>query len=109
MKADLGASKTYLCKRNMKYLDNIKVLLDGSKATLTDNFCIQASAQGNLPLHKNVTLPSLVYPALNNKSLLSIGQLCDEDCVVIFDKKLFSIIENNKVILQGNRNLRDSL
>ena len=109
MKADSGASKTYLREKHSKYLNNSQVLYNGPKATLPDNSSIQASMQGNLPLHESLTLSSLVYPALNNESLLSIGQLCDEGCIAVFDRKLLSIIKNKKLILQGYRNIRDGL
>ena len=109
MKADSGASRTYLREKHIKYLKYVKLLTNGPKATLPNNTIIQASVQGRLPLHNYLSPISLVYPDLNNESLLSIGQLCDDDCIAIFDKKYLSIIKNKKIILRGNHNLRDGL
>ena len=77
MKADSGASKTYLQLRHVQYLLSSRTLINGPTATLPDNTKIKASTQSFLPLCENLMLESLVYPSLNNESLLSIGQLCD--------------------------------
>ena len=50
-----------------------------------------------------------ILPQLKNSSLVSIGQLCDDNCVAIFDKKLLHIFKNNDLILKGYRNLLDGL
>ena len=46
---------------------------------------------------------------MNNESLLSIGQLCDEGCVAIFDKYKLYIIRNGKQILLSTWNFDDCL
>ena len=109
MKADLGASKTYLQVKHQQYLHDQQVLSNGPQATLPNNSKIRASVQGKLPLNPNVTLQALVYPHLLNESLLSIGQLCDEGCIAIFDKHNLSILKNGHIILSGKRNWSDGL
>ena len=63
---------------------------------------------------------SLVFPKLQSKSLLSIGQICDDGCVAIFDDKSLKIYDGSikdlqkKVnqldpVLEGYRNNRDGL
>ena len=42
-------------------------------------------------------------------SLLSIGQLCDDNCQALFDKHLLHIFKNRKLILQGFRIFLDGL
>ena len=44
-----------------------------------------------------------VYPQLDPHSLVSIGVLCDHDCIATFDKKSIQIHRHNKQILQGHR------
>lgn len=56
-----------------------------------------------------LTSKRLVYPHLHNESLLSIGQLCDEGCIAIFDKHNLSILKNGKILLSGKRNWSDGL
>ena len=52
---------------------------------------------------------ALVFPQLQNESLLSIGQFCDDDCIAIFTKLYVHILKNNDIILRGNRNKKDNL
>ena len=33
--------------------------------------------------------------------LISIGQLCDDECIVTFDKKKVMVIENKYIIIEG--------
>ena len=73
MKADSGASKTYLQEKHCKYLLDQKCLEHGPETTLPDNSKIRASVQGTLPIHPELSHSALVYPTLHNESLLSIG------------------------------------
>lgn len=49
---------------------------------------------GILPLHgllSNTAKKANVLDGLNNASLLSIGQLCDDDCIAVFNKRYLHI------------------
>ena len=50
-----------------------------------------------------------IFPALTNSSLISIGQLYDDECTVVMNKANIKIIKDNKIILQGSRNKLDGL
>lgn len=58
-----------------------------------------------------------IFPKLKNESLLSVGQLCDNDCTAIFDDGKVHIYKNEDVIitptqlplLRGNCHFRDGL
>ena len=54
----------------------------------------------NLPRE---ALTGHLFPSLGNHSLLSIGQLCDADCNVIFTKSQVLIYFEDSLILQGTR------
>jgi hypothetical protein len=84
-------------------------LQQGPTAILPNNTKIRASSRGLLPLHNSLKTSALIYPGLTNESLLSIGQLCDQGCVLIFDKHKLYIIRHGKQILTGDRNLKDGL
>ena len=43
------------------------------------------------------------------KSLVSIGNLCDDGCIALFDKEQLFIIKNNTVLLCIIRDLRSVL
>ena len=73
---------------------------------------IKITKKGLLPIDNNLSKTAkmaYILPQLQNTSLLSIGQLCDDNCLAIFDKRNMYIIKNNKIILRGIRNLSDGL
>ena len=84
----------------------------GPVVTLPDLSTIQANAAGQLNLGPSLTKEAKtahVFEGLTNASLLSVGQLCDDDCTAIFDKCAMRIIKNGMTIIQGKRNLVDGL
>jgi hypothetical protein len=42
-------------------------------------------------------------------SLISIGQLCDDDCVALFSKYQVDIIKDGQIIIKGKRNTTNGL
>ena len=50
-----------------------------------------------------------VLPDLKSSSLISLGQLCDDNCKVLLDKKKLQVFKENDVILEGIRNPKDGL
>ena len=70
---------------------------------------IQAQHCGKLPIKDNLLLASLVFPDLHFESLLSIDQLCDKDCLAIFDQYHLHVFKDNRCILKGYRNIKDGL
>ena len=106
---DTGASNTYLKQMHTKYLKSPTILVHGPEAALPDNTKIRASHQGLLKIHPNLQIKGLVFPQLTNESLLSIGQLCDQNCTAIFDKYKMKIYKNKQLIIQGYRDIQDGL
>ena len=88
-KADSGASKHFFKTDHIKYLKNITKLDNGPNAQLPNNMIVQATHKGQLNLHQNLSSKAskvLIFPHVINKSLLLIGQLWDDNCIVISDK-----------------------
>ena len=54
-------------------------------------------------------MKSLIFPELNNESLLSIGQICDRDCQAIFDKNKMKIMRYGAILAKGYRDRQDGL
>ena len=50
-----------------------------------------------------------VFDGIQNSSLLSIGQLCDDDCVAVLKKRDINIYKDDKCIISGTRNYYDGL
>ena len=51
----------------------------------------------------------MILPELKSSSLISMGQLCDDDCLVVLSKKKLAAIKDNKIVLKGTRNKKDGL
>ena len=92
MKADSGATKTYLKPAHMNYLKKITTLLDPTKIYLPGSTCLTPTVSGVLDLHPNLSekaQEAKIVPGLSNSSLFSIGQACDEGCYAIFQKRIY--------------------
>ena len=50
-----------------------------------------------------------VIKGLTNTSLISIGQLCDDNCTAIFEKTNLRVYKNNILVVSGIRNFKDGL
>ena len=80
---------------------------NGATIQLPDSSTISATAVGHLPLPAYITVSATnthVFYDLHSASLISFGQLCDDDCVAILDKHKIQDIKESKVVMQGHRN-----
>jgi hypothetical protein len=50
-----------------------------------------------------------IVPALHDYSLLSVGNLCDADYLVIFDKHEVRVMDNDLVVMRGHRHAATGL
>ena len=50
-----------------------------------------------------------IFDGLHSASLISLGQLCDDDCVTILDKNEINIIKVKTLILKGHRKKTDGI
>ena len=108
---DSGASQHYLKTTHSKLLID-RTIKNGPSVNLPNNQSLQVTEQGNLNLHKNLPYEAsraYILPNLLNESLLSVGQSCDYNCTVLFDKYFCDIRHKNKLILKGKRNFNDGL
>ena len=111
-KADSGASKTYIKPQHKYILDQRQTINNGPQVLVPNGSKLQTIETGFLPLHSILSTHARkanILEGLNNASLLSIGQLCDDDCVAIFDKRALHIIKNGILVLKGRRNWNDGL
>ena len=110
-KGDSAASGHYWRDEDAECLKNVKNQL-GPQVTLPNNSSIQATKQGHLPLDLSLSkkaTSTAILPSLKSASLVSLGQLCDDDCEVLLNKKKLTVSKNNKEILHGDRNRSDGL
>ena len=111
-KADSGASQHYFKNEDAPVIRNCTKTQVGPTVSLPDGISMQATKTGNLelsPLLSKKATAVHVFDGIQNSSLLSIGQLCDDDCVAVLKKKDINIYKDNKCIISGTRNYYDGL
>ena len=87
-KADSGASKHYIRQQDMNCLTNV-TKKNGPTVYLPNMEAIQTTHVGLLPYKKSLSQSATtanVLPNLQSASLISIGQLCDDNCDVTLKK-----------------------
>ena len=95
----------------MECLEGIKKF-NGPSIQLPDNGMIEADRKGIIPLSDELSpeaKTAMILPNLRSASLISMGQLCDDGCDVLFNAQRLIVIKNEKIVLQGMRNRRDNL
>ena len=111
-KGDSGATSHYIRINDAK-----KCLYDiedynGPSVTLPDAGTIAPTLQGRLQLLSKLSKEgqrATALPKLKSSSLISLGQLCDDDCTVVLEKRKMLVVKNNDIILRGARNQQDGL
>ena len=94
-KGDSGATSHYWRERDKSCLQQIENA-PGPTVTLPNNSTITSTSRGKLPLHDSLSLQAtttLILPNLQSLSLISLGQLCDDDCQVHLNKKLLFVLK----------------
>ena len=110
-KADSGATSHYIRMTDADCLKNTKPYI-GPAVLLPDAGSIKPSKMGQLSLSSKLSKQAqtaTALPELKSSSLISLGQLCDDNCIVLLDKKNMYAIKEDEVLLQGKRNLPDGL
>ena len=110
-KGDSGATSHFIQETDQECLHNLKEQ-PGAPVTLPDKDIILPTHTGTLQLSTHLldkAQQTTVLPGLKSSSLVSLGQLCDDDCRVMLTKDYLFAIKNNQVILQGTRNPHNGL
>jgi hypothetical protein len=123
-KADSGASHHYWRIQDCSTLSNITKNPFGPTVRLPDNTTIKASHQGTVNFNSNQLSSNAsnahILPNLHNSSLISLGQLADDNCIPVLSKNEINIYKNtnnnkhhtnklNNKVLSGPRNKVDGL
>ena len=130
-KADSGATRNYFTERDAYILNQKQEIKNGPKVGLPNGTTLEAHLRGNIPdsnllngttlanyLRGNILTSNLLTPkalqahvfkGLTNSSLISIGQLCDDGCIAMFDKKKLHVFKKDNLVITGTRNTYDGL
>ena len=110
-KGDSAASEHYWREEDIDCLQNV-IYKKGPDMTLPDSSQINATYQVKLPLPSSLSKEAsitVIISSLKSSSLISLGQLSDDDCRVILDKKNLYVEKDDKLMLEGDRNRTDGL
>ena len=110
-KGDSAASSHYWRKEDAQCLENVQHFA-GPSVLLPNQETIQANQRGQLPLSPALSPQAqmtMILLQLKSALLISIGQLCDDECDVLLNKHHLIAMKDKKVILTGVRNPYDKL
>ena len=102
LKADSGATNHYFKVDNINVLTKVQKISHKKNVTLPNSTSISVTHEGLLPISNELSDAAKtvqVLPNLTNCSLLSTGQLCDDNCWGLFNKKDLLLFEKKKLIL----------
>ena len=110
LKGDSGASNHYLSPTSSDLLQNVRTNTS-LKVHLPDNAMLSSSHSGQLDIPKlSIDAKTAhILPGLADTSLLSLGQLADDGCIILLNKQYLQVFKNFELILQGFRNKNDGL
>ena len=95
-KSDSGTSNKYWCTEDMLVLLDLKDTPDGPTFQSPNNATINAKKTGSIPLSGSLSThakKSHVFDGQHSASLVSLGQLCYDDCISILDKNEINILK----------------
>ena len=110
--ADSGASQHYLMQSDEKHCTDINNVTNGPLVKMPNNNYIRGSRSMSLQLHPTLSQGAQKahsFDTLKSGSLISIGQLCDDDCVAIFTKYDLRVMKDGTLIIKGKRNKANGL
>ena len=96
----------------MTLLTNLKNTRDGPTFQFPNNETMSMTRTGNTPTASSLSARAKkahIFDGLHSASLISLVQLCDDDCVAILDQNEIYILKGKTLILKGHRNKTDGL
>ena len=110
-KGDSTANHHYWRQQDENVLSDIENSL-GPSVMIPNGATIASTKKSILPLSDKLTKEgstAKILPGLSSASLISLSQLCDDDCKVFLDKKTLIAVKDDEIILEGKINAEDGL
>ena len=101
---DTGATGHYLDNAAAPYCTTIEYTSTGPSVRVANGNNIETSKRALVSLAKELstkTKTGHIFDDLKSGSLISIGQLCDDECIALFKKYDVKIYKDGKVIIVG--------
>jgi hypothetical protein len=91
---------------------NVSPTTDGPSVQVANGQNIETTKRATVPLAKELSDQAKVghiFTGLTSGSLLSIGQLCEDDCVALFSKYDVKMHKDGQVMIVGERDPTNGL
>ena len=102
---DTAATKHYITEELLPICSEVQNT-NGPYVTVADGDIMSPTKKAILPFATTFSRNAKIAYSFNNLksgSLISIGQLCDDDCIAIFSKYDVKIIKGDKILIKGRR------
>ena len=99
-KADSGVSNNYWRTEDILVLTDLKDTRDGSTVQLPNNETMNKKKTGSMPLSGSLITHAKrahIFDRLQSALIISLGQLCDDDCIFILEKNDISILKTRQL------------
>ena len=99
----MATTKPYIIPHDLNICNKVEDNL-GTKVAVANGRIISPTNKAILPLSNKLTEKYRVaysFDNLKSGSLISIGKLCDDDCIAIFTKYDVQIIRFNEILIRG--------
>lgn len=103
---DSGATGTFVTTSDAKHLLDKSPIGDGPTVLSASGTAMPVTLQGQLPLSNMLSMKAqsaFVLDDLKTGTLILLAQLCDDDCIAVFNKYDVKILKNDQVIITGTR------
>ena len=109
-KGDSGASAHCFAYSSKNQLINVHHA-NGPEISLPNQQKIKTTATANIPFRQfsHAATKTYLLKDLQKTNLISLGQLCDDNCFVVLTKKKLYVCKDKQLLLQGYRNQDDGL
>ena len=109
---DTGITGHYLVPSVRQYCTDIQTTYTGPSLRVENGTNIKSLTRATTPFSAKLSQESQVGHIFDNLKygyLISIGQVCGNDCVAIFTKYHVNIVKNGKIIIGGQQNPSNGL
>ena len=106
MLLDSGATGTFVASSDVVHLRSPVSVSNGPTVLSASGDVMSSTLHGLLPLSSRLSATAqsaFVLDDLRTGTLVSLAQLCDDDCLAIFSKFDVKILKNDTVIITGTR------
>lgn len=103
---DSGATGTFVARSDVVHLQRPVPILNGPTVLAASGDVMRTTLHGTLPLSPLLSATAqsaFVIDDLRTGTLVSLAQLCDDDCLAIFSKFDVKIVKKDTVLITGTR------